>query len=150
MDDRVKKLLTVSDCQNFARNASERGREDLAREARVRAIQIRAVEYGATTDVELECLQAIYAYEDGLTQKNQRKTKATRTWQMIARKGILLAVEELVSKDRESSGYTVLFELGLEEYAFEAIVIRHPDYFTEAAVAKSHERLEKWKTSPNG
>lgn len=33
--------------------------------------------------------------------------------------------------------------MGLEEYAFEAVVLRHPESFSPQAVAISRERLEK-------
>jgi hypothetical protein len=37
-----------------------------------------------------------------------------------------------------------LAEMGLEDLAFEAVILRHPDEFSEEAAAKSKERLSAW------
>ena len=145
MDKRVKNLSTPKQCETFAKNAMERGRPDLAKEARKRAIQIRAGEDGAASTVEKEALQAVYAYEEVLERKNGRRTRATRTWQMIERHGVIEAVERAVNRPGETQGYKLLVEMGLEEYAFEAVILRHPEYFTEEAKAKAKERLADWR-----
>ncbi|MDP2285006.1 MAG: hypothetical protein Q8L06_12760, partial [Pseudohongiella sp.] len=85
MDDRVKKIDSPEKCEIFAKNAIQRGRQDLANEALLRATELRAQSYGAVTQAEQEALQAIYAYEETLRAKNGKKTRATRTWQMIGR-----------------------------------------------------------------
>ena len=71
MDERVRNLKTPEQCEIFARNATERDRPDLADEARVRGVQLRAESYGAKTDAEREAIQAIYAYEEVLTVSRQ-------------------------------------------------------------------------------
>jgi hypothetical protein len=60
---------------------------------------------------------------------------------MIHRHGILPAVERVVTKRAESLGYTALAEMGLKEFAFEAVILRHPACFSVEAVARSRERL---------
>jgi hypothetical protein len=141
MDPRVARLKTVADCENFAENALARGAPALAAQARERAVQIRAALHGATRDVERECLEAIYAYEEILSAEKGRRTKASRTWQMIKRHGIIPAVERVVTKREVSSGFTALEEMGLREYAFEAVVLRHPEEFSAEAVKVSHHRM---------
>ena len=71
---------------------------DLAREARRRAVELRATAYGGKTEVELKLLKALYAYEEVLSEKNKRKTRAARTWQMIKRYGIIGAAERAVNR----------------------------------------------------
>ena len=93
---------------------------------------------------ETEALEAIYAYEEVLTKKNGRRTRATRTWQMIRRHGIIGAVERAVDRDTETAGYIALVEMGLEDFAFEAVVLRHPEVFSDSAVQRSRERLRSW------
>ncbi len=137
MDERVKKLKTPEDCEIFARNALNKNRPDLATEAKRRAVELRAEYYGAKSKAENEALQAIYAYEEVLTKKNGKKTKASRTWQMIKRHGIIEAVERAVNRDTETQGYTALVEMGLEDFAFEAVVLRYPDLFSDEAIEKS-------------
>ena len=144
MDDRIRRLDTVKKCENFARNAAERGRPDLAKESRQRAVELRAEEHGAESVAEKEALQAVYAYEDLLTSKNGRTTRASRTWQMINRHGIIEAVERAVKRDAVTQGYTTLVEMGLEEHAFEAVILRHPEVFSQEAVNISRKRLAEW------
>ena len=144
MDERIKKLDTTRKCEIFAKNATTHGRPDLALEARQRAVEIRAQEHGAQSTAEEEALKAIYAYEQLLTNKNGRTTRATRTWQMIKRHGIIEGVERAVKRDTVTQGYTMLVEMGLEKYAFEAVILRHPEVFSDDAIRISKERLKEW------
>jgi hypothetical protein len=146
MDERVRKLKSPKDCKVFAENAMQRGRPDLANEARQRAVELRAAEYGSSSEVEKECLQAIFAYEETLTEKNGRPTRATRTWQMIKRHGIVAAVERAVCRDPETVGYKALADVGLLDFAFEAVILRHPSLFSEEAIKRSKERMSTWHT----
>lgn len=147
MDERVRKLATPEQCEILARNANDRDRPDLAREARARAVELRAESHGAKSEAEKEALQAIYAYEEVLSQKNGKRTRATRTWQMIKRHGIIEAVERAVNRSSEIKGYTSLVEMGLEEFAFEAVILRYPEVFSKVAVQRSKERLGAWRGS---
>lgn len=38
----------------------------------------------------------------------------------------------------------MLVDLGMQDFAFEAVVLRHPNVFRETAVERSRERLESW------
>ena len=145
MDERVKRLKTPEQCATFEKNALERNRPDLAGEARQRGVQLQAEKHGAKTQAEMECLEAVFAYERVLSDKNARKTRASRTWPMIRERGILAAVESVVSRPDEAAGYTALREMGLEQYAFEAVVLRYPKLFSPEAVSRSQERVQKWQ-----
>ena len=147
VDYRIKKLKTPKEWEIFARNAGEHGRSDLALEANKRAVELKAEGHGAKSAAERECLEAVYAYERILTARNRRTTRASRTWQMIKRRGILPAVERAVNRPHETAGYTALLEMGLEDYAFEAVIVRYPDLFSNEAVQRSKERIEKWKNA---
>jgi hypothetical protein len=143
MDPRVTKLRTPQDCETFAKNARDRGFPQLAEEARQRAVQLRAESHGAETAVERECLEAVYAYEEVLSANKGKRQRAGRTWPMIREHGILPAVERIVLKRAESVGYTALAEMGLKEFAFEAVILRHPESFSPEALARSRERLSE-------
>lgn len=147
MDDRVKKLDTPEKCEIFAKNCIANGREDLAIEARQRAVQLRAESHGAQSEAENEALEAVYAYQEVLTIKNGKRTRAQRTWQMIERHGIIGAVERAVNRPTETQGYTSLVEVGLESFAFEAVILRHPNVFSAEAVQISQERINNWGNS---
>jgi len=144
MDDRVKSLNTPEKCEIFAKNARERGRPDLALEANQRAIELRAEEHEAETTAEREALQAVFAYEEFVYKKNGKRTRASRTWQLIKRHGIIEAIERTVKRDSEPEYYSILVELGLEQHAFEAVILRHPDVFSEEAASIAQSRLKEW------
>jgi hypothetical protein len=144
MDDRVAKLKTPEDCERFAKNARDHDRPDLADEARRRAVELRAAAHHAVSEAEKEALKAIYAYEEALSRKNGKRTRANRTWQMIKRHGLIASVERAVNRPTETAGYRMLKEMGLQDLAFEAIVIRYPDLFSEEARVRCAERLEEW------
>jgi hypothetical protein len=143
MDERVARLATPDECAQFIINVSDTDPE-LAQQARVRGVQLMAAAYGARTVPEQEALEAVYAYEAVLSRKRGKKVRASRTWQMIKRHGILPAVERAVDRTDETAGYTALVEMGLQEFAFEAVILRHPGTFSESAVRRSAKRLEEW------
>ena len=89
MTERVAKLKTPEKCAVFEKNVTERGRPVLAVAARKRALKLRTQQNGANTEDEKECIEAVYAYERVLSEKNGRNTRASRTWQMIERHGII-------------------------------------------------------------
>ena len=141
MDERVQKLRTPKDCEVFARNATSLGEHTLAAEATKRAITLRAASYGAESDAERECLEAVYAYEEILFRKHGRRQRASRTWKMIKDRGILAAIEHAVDRPDGTVGFKALEEIGLENFAFEGVILRHAQLFSESAVQRSRERM---------
>lgn len=143
MDERVARLETPEECEQFAINVADRLPE-LARSARRRAIELRAARYGAATVAEREAVAAVYAYERVQSAKRGKTVHASRTWQMIKRHGIIHAVERAVDRPDVTSGYTALVEMGMADFAFEAVVCRHPQVFSAGTVRRSRERLDGW------
>ncbi len=144
MDERVARLRTAAECEQFAKNVAER-LPDLAQAAKRKAVELRAESHGAITQAEREALQAVYAYERALEEKHGKAVRANRTWQMIKRHGIIKAVERAVDRPAETSGYKALLEMGMPDLAFEAVVCRHPDVFSQEAVSRAQERLQEWQ-----
>ena len=142
MDERVKRLRTPAACARFAKNAEEHGRPDLAREANRRAVELAAKAHGAKTQAERECLEAVYAYERTLLARHGKAVRASYTWRMIRQKGIIPAVERLVTKRKETAGFRSLLEMGLQDFAFEAVVLRYPELFSDEAVERSKKRMD--------
>jgi hypothetical protein len=145
MDETIAKFTTPESCEQFAVNVEAHSPER-AKEARRRAVELRAAQHGAATAVEREALEAVYAYQRALTQQKGKTTHASRTWQMIKKHGIINAVERVVSRTQESAGYRVLAEMGMERMAFEAVVLRHPEVFSAETVERSKERMRQWSS----
>ena len=110
---------------------------------RRRSIQMRAAGRQPQTPAERESYEAVYAYEEALSSQKGRTIRAGRTWPMIKKSGIIGAVELIVTKRKETEGYRVLVEMGMEDMAFEAVVLRHPESFSPEAVAASDDRLRR-------
>ena len=89
-------------------------------------------------------VQAVFAYEWTLFKKHGKRQRASRTWQTIEEHGIVEAVERVVKRTKESAGYRSLLAEGMQDMAFEAVVLRHPELFSEEATAMSRSRLEEW------
>jgi len=141
MDERVERIETPEGCEKFAKNAIRLGHPELALEAQRRAIELRAEKHSAQTDAEKEALKAIYAYEEILTETNGRRTRATRTWQMINRHGIIESVNRVVARKDDAVGYVLLKKKGMEDLSFEAVVLRFPEIFSKEAVSHASERI---------
>ena len=148
-DERIAKLKTPEECEQFAINVEARGNRELALCARRRAVELRALQHNANSAAEREALEAVYAYEGVLSRNGRKKIRASRTWQMIKQHGIIGAVEQVVSRPRETKGYIALVEMGMEDMAFEAVVLRHPEVFSSEAVKRSRDRLRELTESSN-
>lgn len=117
------------------------------RDDRRAGVKLRAGQHDPKNEAEREAYEAVYAYEEAMSTKAKR-FRASRTWQMIARHGVIQAVERIVTRRSETAGYRVLVEIGLHDMAFEAVVLRHPDAFSEDAVTASRERLDQLQSGP--
>ena len=144
MDERISRLTTPEECEQVALNVETRLPE-LAREARRRAVELRAAAHGATSEAEREALEAVYAYEKVLSLKKGKNVRASRTWQMIKRHGIIIAVERAVNRQQETAGFKALVDMGMQDFAFEAVVCRHPSIFSPEALKRSQDRLKEWQ-----
>jgi len=138
MDQIIQLLETPYECDQIAVLF-----EDPTNQARRRAVELRALSHGTKRKVETELLKVIYAYEEVLTEKNKRRTKANRTWQMVKRYGIIEAAERAVNRPSDPIGYKTLVEKGLEDLTFETIITRFPEYFRRDAIDTAKRRLEE-------
>lgn len=110
--------------------------------ARIQSYEEKAKRYGYKNNVEHELLIVLYAYEDALTNKNNRTTRANRTWPMVKKDGIIKAAEKAVSRKFDPLGYKTLVELGLKELTFEAVINKYPESFNKETVDKARARLK--------
>lgn len=144
-DDKIIKLVghlkTPEDCEQVALNV-EAKQPAFAVLARRKAIEIKASTHKATTEAEEHALQAVYAHERVMTLERGRKTRATRQWQMVTKLGIIAAMESIVKNPSGRSDYQSLVKMGMQDWLFEAVVLRHPDVFSVEAVAQSQQSLD--------
>jgi hypothetical protein len=136
----LDKLETPESCEQYAKNVESRSPEQAAA-ARAKRIRLLAAKHGGDEAVVQEGYQAVYAFENASSKEKNRKVRASRTWQMVAKVGMVRAIEHIVSMRGESQGFRSLAELGLLDFAFEAVVLRHPSHFSVEAQTQANARL---------
>ena len=83
--------------------------------------------------------EAVFAVEEVRSTKS-RRAHASRTWQSIKKHGILPTVERVVARTKETEGYSSLVAAGMDDFTFEAVVLRHPALFAPETVERAGER----------
>ncbi len=145
-DQRVQRLTTPNACAIFERNAHDRGRSDLAEQARHRWIELSAAALAGETAGHSALDDALWA---GLSaQEYVLGRAATPTRQRFKRTGPAKTAERIVCQSESGVGLAVLADTGLLDYAWESIVMRYPEAFSEKAVARSRERLVAQEAAP--
>ena len=133
MHELVLRIKKPELCYVFARNATERGHEDLAIQAYRRAVDLRAEEHGAETEAELMALKAFYAYEEAMSYGQKKRRRATGSWQLVNRHGVLAALQKRLNSKYAEESLPILRELKMDDYAFQAIADRYAEDLAEAA-----------------
>ena len=144
MDNYIDRLSTPEECEQLALNVADSD-PSLAKRARRRGVEMRALAEGGNSDLEREAWKVIHAYEDVLTKRRGRKTPAQRTRNMIKDYGMIGAIERAVARKDDSSGYEALIECGMQDLTFESLVIRHKGSFDPAIIARCEERLSRYE-----
>ena len=121
MHELVLRIKQPELCYVFAENAAKRGHEELALEAYRRAVDLRAEAHEDVTPEERLALKAFYAYEEALSWGQRKRKRATGTWQMVKREGILETLRKRLDGKHAEEARDALTAMKLEDYSFEAI-----------------------------
>ena len=135
MDERVLRINDPDKCYVFARNATRQGHPELALQAYRRAVDLRAGQHGTASDVEFAAVRAIYAYEEALSQARGKRTRATGTWQMVNRHGLVQAIAKRLGSRNGGDLADELEALGMADYSFEAVRQAYPEVFAQQQAA---------------
>ena len=133
MHELVMRIKDPELCYVFAKNATRRGHPELALQAHRRAVDLRAGVHAAGSDAEFAAVRAIYAYEEALSYQKGRRTRATGTWQLVNRHGLLAAVRKRLDSRDIDEVLPTLRELGMEDYGFAAVMKEYRDAFDALA-----------------
>lgn len=121
MHELVLRIQQPELCYVFARNAHRSGHPELVAQAHRRAVDLRAEQHEVTDEAETAVLRAIYAYEEALSYKRRKRVRATGTWQLVNRHGLLLALSKRVASRNGENVQATLEELGMADYSFSAV-----------------------------
>lgn len=133
MHELVKRIKQPELCYVFAKNARRNGHPELALQAYRHAVDLRAEQHEAANDAEAAAIRAIYAYEEALSYSKGKRTRATGTWQLVNRHGVLPALSKRLLSSASDDVEPVLKELGMEDYSFRAVAEAYPDAFEAVA-----------------
>lgn len=146
----IANLKTIEECEALTKNinngSTKLDKDTLLVAIKKQKIKIKTNAYisantTAINEVEIQCVDAVHAYEEVLSYKSGKNTKANRTWPMFRDKGIIPAVESIVINRGDAIGYELLVAMGLANISFEAVVSRNPSIFSAEAVRIAEERL---------
>jgi hypothetical protein len=136
MHELVLRINDPDKCYVFARNAQRNGHPELAIQSYRRAVDLRSEQYPVDSAAEKAAVRAIFAYEEAMSYAKGKRTRATGTWQLVSRRGL---VEAVVKRLTSRGGHDVtvpLKELGMEDYSFAAVQAAYPEVFvTEEDIA---------------
>lgn len=146
---RVSRLKTHAECILFAKNV-ENARPDLAIAARRHGIELRLKEQGLTNPLLRAIWGAVYAYEEVLFLKHNKRLTAGHTRKTIKRNGEVGAVAGIVLRRTSTEGFKRLQEAGLVDRTFEFVVLQHAEHFDPQVVACAREKLAPWLDAKGG
>ena len=63
---------------------------------------------------------------------------------MVRRHGIVETIQRSVNADPDLGRYTTLKAIGMQDLAFESIVVNHRNEFAASTVEKASARLAEW------
>ena len=128
-----------ADLRTLMTNAKRLGRDDIWREAFRRLCSLEGADQ--TDPLHRDFYQTLAAYEQLLTQKNGRATRASRTRLKLKSKGVIQCLEDWVLSKTPTESYELLVANSLVEMTGESIVLKYPEQFSEGAVAAAKARL---------
>jgi hypothetical protein len=133
MHELVERIKKPELCYVFAQNAINRGHDALALEAYRHAVDLRAAGHEVETEAELMALKSFYAYEEALSHGQRRRKRATGTWQLVNRFGILSALHKRMNSKDAEAVLPKLKELKMEDYSFQAVAKAYAEDLKQAA-----------------
>ena len=124
MHELVLRIHEPELCYVFAANAAKRGHEDLAHQAYRRAVDLRAAEHTDVSESERLALKAFYAYEEALSWGQRKRKRASGTWQMVKKVGILPTLKKRLASQSGVEVAEVLKQLNMEDYSFRSVAAK--------------------------
>jgi hypothetical protein len=120
-------------------NAKRLGQDEIWRRAFRRLCALDGLDQ--TDPLHRDFYETLAAYEQLLTEKNGRTTKASYTRRKLKNKGVMQCLEDWAISTAPTEGFGLLIENGLVELTGEYLVLRYPDRFSRQAVEAARARL---------
>lgn len=145
----VDKLKTPEECRTVLERAKTKGLDDVYRAVFRRYCRLAQVGSDDPSDpIVREFAKVLAAYEQILTEKNKRTTRASRTRQKIERKGVAASLIDWTHAAKETPGFNALVSAGLSELIGEYLVTKFAERFAPETVSLARARLIAHGASP--
>ena len=135
---KIKRLVDRGALRNLMDNAKRLERDDVYWLAFKQLCSLEGMTYD--DPLERDFYDVLSAYEELLTEKNGRTTKANRTRQKLKKKGVKQCLIDW-ALGAPTEGFKLLVGKGLPELTAEYLVVKYATQFPEAAVKAARERL---------
>ena len=137
-------LRTLKECRIVMGRAQDKGLHDIYKSVFRRYCDLAGNEHDDPADPLIrDFRETLAAYEQLLTEKNERTTLASRTRQKIKNKGVYQSLIEWTRGKVETNGFKLLVEKGLPEYTGEYLVLKYAERFPEDVVQLAIKRLDE-------
>ena len=148
-DQIINFINTTTDIDQIRKikiNAQEKSNFDLVKMCNFRIYKLSGYFYeDPLTKRFYECLGA---YEEFLSEKNNKKTRANRTHNKLGKnpnnEKIKETLIDIVSKKTTQQGFNLLIEEGAKDFTFEALVIEFSDQFPSEIRKLCEEKLKNY------
>jgi hypothetical protein len=138
----LNSLKTVDDCRRVMERATKQGRPEVYSAVFKRQCELVGLQNEDPDDpLVRRFYETLAAYEQLLTEKNNKKTLAGRTRQKIANKGVHQSLIDWASGKVETNGFHLLVEKGLPEHTAEYVVMQFDHSFPPEVVELARNRL---------
>ncbi len=134
--------------RNLMANAKRLERDDVWWEAFRRLCALEGMDQA--DPLHRDFYETLAAYEELLTEKNGRTTRASRTRQKLKNKGLVQCLEDWAVSSAPTEGFELLIQNGLAELTGEYLVLKYPDHFSDKAITAAKTRLSEHGVSVFG
>jgi hypothetical protein len=138
--DFIARLKTANEARNVMANAKAKMQYPAYRAAFRRLCELEGRNYDDPLHRDFYSMLA--AYEELLTEKNGRTTKASRTRQKLTRKDVETCLEDWAISKTPTLGFSLLIENGMLELTAEFLIVKYSDRFSNRAVEAAKVRLQ--------
>lgn len=137
----ISKCVDPARLREGMKNAKSRQRMDIYWQAFRRLCEMGGLNYDSL--LEREFYSTLAAYEELLSEKNGKTTKASRTRQKLQRRGVIQCLEDWAVANAPTDGFKLLIDTGLIELTGEHLMLKYPEHFSRNALENARHRLEQ-------
>lgn len=136
--EQIAKMTDKTGLRNLMKNARRGDREDMYWLAFKQLCSLEGMKLD--DPLERDFYDVLNAYEELLTEKNGRTTRATRTRRKLENKGVRQCLNDW-ALGPPTDGFKLLKDKGLKELTAEYLVLKYSDQFPPETIESARERL---------